>query len=217
MGKGRWFIFSERVVMSISNVVCFAIGGGCGSLLTWYLVKNKYAKLAQEEIDSVREVYKRDEDRIRKQNEELQSEKDKDYRDNNAKAVRDYAEMTNKYGYSEISTAKTHRWQDSKHDPRVPYIVSPMDFEDTAYSHYERVELTFYADGILANSRDEVITIQESYESIGADIFRSIRDHFGEYEEDPDVVYVRNEANFTQYEITRDNRTYANVVGEVIE
>lgn len=203
--------------MRASNIICFAVGGGLGSLLTWYFLKDKYAKQLQEDIDSVKETYKRDEARIRKQNEELKSAKEKNQREENAKDVQTYAEMNSKYGYSDISTAKTNRWKDSQHDPRVPYVISPMEFEDEAYSHYESVEFTYYADGVLANSRDEVITIQESYESIGPDIFRNIRDHFGEYEEDPDIVYVRNEANFIQYTITRDRRTYASVIGEVIE
>jgi hypothetical protein len=91
-----------------------------------------------------------------------------------------------------------------------------MEFEDEAYSQYESVELTYYADGVLANMRDEVITQQDSYETIGPDIFRSIRDHFGEYEDDPDVVYVRNEMNLIHYVITRDRRTYADCVGDMI-
>ena len=200
--------------MKIGYAISFAVGGAAGSLLTWLILKDKYAKIAQEEIDSVREIYARDGDRIKRQNEELESEKESDRRDKNAKDVRDYAGMVNKFGYSEVSTAKTNRWNDSKHDPRVPYVISPMDYEDQAYAHYESVELTYYADGVLANSRDEVITQQESYESIGPDIFRNVRDHFGEYEEDPDVVYVRNESNFIHYVITRDNRTYSSVIGE---
>lgn len=209
MGKGDRNALTERVIMRASNVICFVIGGGVGSLLTWYFLKDKYAKQAQEEIDSVIETFNRDRERIKKRNEESEREVKR-------KELKAYADMTDKYGYSDISTAKTNRWKNSKQDPRVPYIVSPMDFEDEAYSHYESVELTYYADGVLANSRDEVITIQESYESIGPDIFRSIRDHFGEYDEDPDIVYVRNESNFIQYVITRDRRTYADVIGEVV-
>ena len=203
--------------MRASNIVWFAVGGGVGSLLTWYFLKDKYAKQAQEEIDSVIETFNRDKERIKKRNEELKAEQGKSYRDAKAKETQEYADLNSKYGYSDISTAKTNRWKDSNKDPRVPYIISPMDYEDEAYSHYESVELTYYADGVLANSRDERITIQESYESIGPDIFRSVRDHFGEYDDDPDIVYVRNESNFVHYVITRDRRTYAQVVGEVFE
>jgi hypothetical protein len=37
-------------------------------------------------------------------------------------------------------------------------------------------------------------------------------EHFGEYEED--TVFVRNDHLMTGYEIQRDYRTYAEVVGE---
>ena len=202
--------------MNVGYVISFAVGGAGGSLLTWLLLKEKYARIAQEEIDSVREIYARDGDRIKQQNEELESKKESDRRESNAKEVQNYAGMVNKLGYSEMSTAATKRWQESNHDPRVPYVISPMDYEDQAYAHYESVELSFYSDGVLANSRDEIITQQESYESIGPDLYRNLRDHFGEYEEDPDVVYIRNESNFIQYVITRDNRTYASVVGDIV-
>lgn len=202
--------------MRIGHVVSFIVGGGLGSLVTWYVLKDKYAKLAQEEIDSVKETFEQNKDRIQKHREELKSEKAKENRDKKAKEVQNYAGEVNRYGYSDISTAQTRRWQDSNADPRNPYIISPMDFEDEAYSQYESVELTYYADGVLANMRDEVITQQDSYETIGPDIFRSIRDHFGEYEDDPDVVYVRNEMNLIHYIITRDRRTYADCVGDMI-
>lgn len=203
--------------MKASHIVSFIVGGGLGSLLTWYFVKDYYATRSQEEIDSVIERWSEDSERIKRQHKDLEKEKKKVDREEKAKEVKNYAGMVNQYGYSEISTAKTNRWKDSNHDPRVPYVISPMDFEDDAYANYESVEFTYYADGVLANARDEVITQQESYESIGPDIFRSIRDHFGEYEEDPDIVYVRNESNFIHYIITRDNRTYSSVVGELIE
>lgn len=203
--------------MRVSNVVWFLVGGGIGSLVTWYCVKDYYANRAQEEIDSVIDTWDRDSERIKQQKAELEKSRKEVNREDKAKEVRDYTNMVNKYGYSDISTTQTSRWKDSKADPRIPYVISPMDYEDEAYSHYESVELTWYADGVLANSRDEIITQQESYESIGADIYRNIRDHFGEYDEDPDIVYVRNESNFIQYIITRDHRTYASVVGELID
>ncbi len=36
----------------------FALGAVSGALCTWYYVKDKYEKIAQEEIDSVKEVFK---------------------------------------------------------------------------------------------------------------------------------------------------------------
>lgn len=43
--------------MKLSNVVIFAIGAAIGSLATWKFVKTKYEKIANEEIESVKEIF----------------------------------------------------------------------------------------------------------------------------------------------------------------
>ena len=42
---------------TLKNLCVFAIGATIGSLVTWKLVKTKYEMIAQEEIDSVKEVF----------------------------------------------------------------------------------------------------------------------------------------------------------------
>ena len=39
------------------GIVIFAVGAVAGSAATWYFTKTKYEKIAQEEIDSVKEVF----------------------------------------------------------------------------------------------------------------------------------------------------------------
>lgn len=45
--------------------LAFIIGAATGSVATWYLLKDKYEALAQEEIDSVKEVFLRREQELR--------------------------------------------------------------------------------------------------------------------------------------------------------
>ena len=42
---------------TLSNFIIFATGAAIGSVVTWKIVKTKYEQIAQEEIDSVKEVY----------------------------------------------------------------------------------------------------------------------------------------------------------------
>ena len=42
---------------TFKNVLIFAAGAFIGSAVTWKLVKTKYEKIAQEEIDSVKDFY----------------------------------------------------------------------------------------------------------------------------------------------------------------
>ena len=47
--------------------LAFIIGAATGSVATWYLLKDKYEALAQEEIDSVKEVFLRREQELKDQ------------------------------------------------------------------------------------------------------------------------------------------------------
>ena len=40
-----------------TNFIMFTAGAAVGSVVTWKLLKTKYERLAQEEIDSVKEVF----------------------------------------------------------------------------------------------------------------------------------------------------------------
>ena len=54
---------SNKALFSLA----FIIGTVTGSVVTWYLLKDKYEALAQEEIDSVKEVFLRREQEIKDQ------------------------------------------------------------------------------------------------------------------------------------------------------
>ena len=49
---------------TLSKVLIFAAGAAVGSVVTWKICKNKYETLAQEEIDSVKEVFSVKKDEI---------------------------------------------------------------------------------------------------------------------------------------------------------
>ena len=54
---------SNKALLSLG----FIIGAATGSAVTWYLLKDKYEALAQEEIDSVKEVFLRREQELKDQ------------------------------------------------------------------------------------------------------------------------------------------------------
>lgn len=79
----------------------------------------------------------------------------------------------------------------------VSYVISPSEFGE---ADYEEIELTYYADGVLAEDR-EIIDDPEFV--VGPNAL----DSFGEYEED--TVYVRNDARRCDYVILKDFRNYS--------
>lgn len=171
---------------TFKNVLIFAAGAFIGSAVTWKLVKTKYEKIAQEEIDSVKEVYSR-----------------KKASGMTAKAgveeteQRLYEEVLHDSGYSNPSEEKV----EGSENVKKPYVISPDEFGEI--DEYDRISLTYYADQILTDEDDELV--EDVEETVGFDSLN----HFGEYEDDS--VFVRNERLKTDFEILLDQRKFSEI------
>ena len=55
-------------------IFSFLIGAGVGSITTWKLLKTKYEQIAQEEIDSVKDVYSKNYRNNEEDNEDIPDE-----------------------------------------------------------------------------------------------------------------------------------------------
>lgn len=191
---------SNRSLFSLG----FIIGAVSGATVAWYLLKDKYETLAQEEIDSVKEVFARRE----------QEMKDETVKRNVAEGIKDsdrtkpdlkeYAEQLKKNGYTRYSDLSADDEGVSDKQTK-PYVIPPEQFGDN--EEHEQISLTYYADGVLADENDEVI--EDVEDAVGIDSLN----HFGEYEDDS--VFVRNDARKCDYEILLDQRTYSEVVEDM--
>lgn len=191
---------SNRSLFSLG----FIIGAASGATVAWYLLKDKYETLAQEEIDSVKEVFARRE----------QEMKDETVKRNVAEGIKDsdrtkpdlkeYAEQLKKNGYTRYSDLSADDGGVSDKQTK-PYVIPPEQFGDN--EGHEQISLTYYADGVLADENDEVI--EDVEDAVGIDSLN----HFGEYEDDS--VFVRNDARKCDYEILLDQRTYSEVVEDM--
>lgn len=178
--------------MKAMPIITFAIGAAVGSVATWFLVKTKYEQLAQEEIDSVKEVFsKREKTKHVEIPEEEHEESDETEID-----IREYASKLNEEGYTDYSEVELVK------DVEKPYVITPDEFGEI--DEYEKISLTYYADMILADDMDELIEDVEDivgFESLGT---------FGRYEDDS--VFVRNDQLKADYEILKDLRRYEDVI-----
>lgn len=200
---------------TLKGVLIFVLGAAAGSLATWKLIEKKYKDIAQEEIDSVKDTFSKmkkneypdkledypdfeefdDSDDVE---EEPKSEQKIDR--NNKPDIVEYAKILSETGYTnyaERQDKKEKKGVEPVEDER-PYVISPDEFGEK--DGYENVTLTYYADGVLTDYFDNVISNVD--EVVGFDSL----DHFGEYEDD--VVFVRNEKMETDYEILRDLRDF---------
>ena len=204
---------------TLKGVLIFVLGAAAGSLATWKLIEKKYKDIAQEEIDSVKDTFSKmkkneypdkledypdfeefddSDDSYDFDDEEPKSEQKIDR--NNKPDIVEYAKILSETGYTnyaERQDKKEKKGVEPVEDER-PYVISPDEFGEK--DGYENVTLTYYADGVLTDYFDNVISNVD--EVVGFDSL----DHFGEYEDD--VVFVRNEKMETDYEILRDLRDF---------
>ena len=162
----------------------FAAGVSIGAVTAWLYAKKKYERIAQEEIDSVKEAF-------------LRHETNKDAAIVQAEMSKKYEDVLLQENYISCADVSSRTVEDDV-DIDAPYVISPDEFGEAC--GYERISLTYYADGTLADDNDEVV------DDIGIDFLP----HFGEYEEDS--VFVRNDQRQCDYEILRDHREYADVL-----
>lgn len=179
-------------------LVAFLMGVGTGVAGSWHYAKKKYERIAQEEIDSVKEVFARRDNRPK--DETGVKTTVEGLKDSEKPSISEYAAILQKAGYTDYSNANPEEKETEMADK--PYVILPEAFGED--EDYECISLTYYADKILADENDEMI--EDVEETVG---FESLS-HFGEYEDDS--VYVKNDTRRCYYEILLDERDYSEVI-----
>lgn len=199
--------------MSKINFAMFLAGATVGAAGAWFYCKRYYEQIAQEEIDSVKAAFaERKPDVLKnakKDFEENSNESNKQKADM-AKLKPDlvnYAAKLQEQGYTNYSNIgeETNIKKGNEEDDTVvdePYVIPPEEFTN---SDYTAISLTYYSDGVLADDEDE--RVENIEDTVGADF----AEHFGDYEKD--CVHIRNDRRRCDYEICKDNRTFAAVAG----
>lgn len=186
---------------TLSNFLIFTAGVGIGAAATWQFFKTKYERIAQEEIDSVKDVYssKTTDDISEKQHAIQKFEKTVD-------DMRTYVAKVSENGYGDYNESMTKlKNNEGVTDMDEPCVISPEEFDNIDDTEYEVNTLIFYADGVLADDFNN--RIEDVEFMVGSDWMN----HFGEYDEDKDTVYVKNEKLKKAYEILLDEELYSNV------
>ena len=201
----------------LSTVIAFFAGAAVGGATVWYITKERYAQLAEEEINSVKEAYAHREQKKEKVDEVMQRYRGEGEDTDEPKtpvvtaklaekeSISEYAKRVQNGAPMEYSKTVVPPKAETREEPvqsensgDVPYVISPDEFDEL--EGYTPISLTYFADGVLA---DEYGVIVDNVEEIVGDGLN----HFGEYEED--AVYVRNDAKRCDYEILKDERKYA--------
>lgn len=218
----------------MKNVFIFLAGVGVGSLVTWKYVERKYRSLAEEEIESVKELYKEKlaeksefnkqkvetikEDIQKKEIEKNNQELEKII--NNQKYVTgtDYAkegtesvQVEDLRGEPGISGDPKGDIDDEEYlvDTQEDHLVPnpPYVITEDEFGEFgnEEKTLIFYSDSVLADDDDDVIVDPEAVVGNALEEFN-----------DPmtERVFVRDEKEEIDYIILRSEKTFSEVNSE---
>ncbi len=192
----------------IASVISFIIGAGVGAAGSWYFLKSVYEQRTQEEIDSVKLAYA---NKFDKPSADVDADISED--DNEQLNITEYAEIIRDNGYQKTDYNAISKSTDDDSEAEIekepiiesvekPYVIAPEEFGE--YEDYQKISLTHYSDGNLADIHDNLI--DDVDEIVGSDY----ANHFGEYEDDS--VHIRNDAKKCDYEILADERDWVDVI-----
>jgi hypothetical protein len=175
-------------------VLAFTSGAAVGAVVSWKLLKTKYEQIAQEEIDSVKEMYSTSTETEDTDIYEVESAAEE-----STNPKEEYKTILESEGYTNYSRVKTEKGESAIMDTERPYVISPDEYGE--FEGYDTETLNYYADGVLTDDQGNVI------DDVDGLVGEASLKTFGKYEDD--AVHVRNDALKTDYEILADVRTFA--------
>ena len=118
----------------------------------------------------------------------------------------EFEEMEEINDYEE-NLARIDEMAAAKENSVAPYFIEGSEFHNSK-QWYDKISLNYYeGDDTLTDDRDDEILRNEWIDICGEDF----RDWFGRDEDDPDIVFVRNDQRGTDYEICRVLGRYTDV------
>lgn len=184
---------------TLSNVLIFTVGAAIGSAVTWYFVKTKYERIAQEEIDSVKEEFtKHTYDGPQDADEADTEQNDIPEEEPVCNSKEKYTGIVKTLGYHNYSDVEPTLMETKKKDISTnARVITPDEF---GTEDYKIVELTYWADGVVTDTKNKRI------KDVGS-LLGDTLERFGEYERD--ALHVRDDAKKIDFEILRDLKKYS--------
>ena len=178
----------------MKNLFIFLLGTTAGSLITWKLIEDKYKKIADEEIESVKERFKEREKKEKKSKNEYNTYKDiiKDLNYDNDEENKESENNIKKFSTSVSELVKENIDNVQKENQRLSNIEIITSDEFGDLEGYDSSYWTLYSDNILVDDFNNVITDPKLFLGNALDNFN-----------DEDSVFVRNHDTSTDYEILK--------------
>lgn len=209
----------------MKGLLIFVGGLIVGAGATYIIQKNKYEEMVKEELEEMREHYESESNKKcggsepkKEEKTKLASEYGETKDDKKERPQNRYNSLTRDEVYErnkeEIEKNEEiiniNRYATSNEDLtaankyHTPHIVTPDDFGSICGFDVA----TFYinADDVVLNDRQEQMDEEEIIKITGMSAYE-INKHFGDYENDPDSVYIRNMELKIDYEFLKDGES----------
>lgn len=178
----------------MKNLFIFLAGAAIGSIATWKIIEKKYKDIADEEIESVKQVFKERQEKISNIG-------------SNVNNFETYKDIIKDLSYEKEDSEVEEKTNESNDisleediDRSKPYVISPEEYGEIF--GYETKSWTYYADDVLVDEFDQIVEDPELYIGDGLK-------HFGEFEDDS--VFIRDEKASTDYEILRVTEEFSKI------
>lgn len=169
--------------MNKYTLISFVVGGICGSIASYFYLKNKYNKELDKMFD---ELYNNIDSEFEKDGEDNEDSEDeeKDGKENNEDEDKDSEND------DEIIEGRTFSYTNEP-----PIIIDETEYgEDTGYAC---VTLEYYINNdILIDDTDRSSPIEDVIKAIGEGMYNTLKES-----KDGDIYYVKNDNYMIYYEI----------------
>ena len=200
----------------------YLLGALTGSVAVFFVLNEKYKKIADDEINEIRNLYKEQTKKFREETEAYQEEVDKlntelkwkeledlDEEDENDDEMTEYEKFVEsdilkhqdhnqRVNYSSSINYKDIPEEDRPYREDDAFVIAPEHFGED--EDMDVCTLYYFADGTLTD--DNYVPVNDVIFTVGEDAL----DSFGTYEED--CVYVENPKLHSYFEILKDPRTF---------
>ena len=177
----------------IKGLLIFAAGAVAGTVAGIGISKRHFEAIAAQEINEVRDYYRKVNKELEEQKEEQKEEQENTKKEEVVEeTIEEYNNIIKHGNY--VPTEEIDDEEDDYSDDE-PYIIDPSEFGNNG--NYATQTCTYFADGVLVDDVDEVIEDPEKLVgNLHVDIFRDF---------DATSVYVRNDWMKMDFEILKDD------------
>lgn len=196
----------------LKTILVFTAGLICGGAGAYITTKTQYERILEDEINSVKEIYKNRQPLVVKEVEEEHNEEttegDNDEPQITEQDRKDYNSILKESGYvnyTKYMNGEEENKETMVDDRRdIPYVIEPEEFGEDGF---DTQTLTYYADGVLVDDLDDIV--EDPDVVIGLENLK-VFEEFG-----ASSVIVRNDIFKVDYEIIKDDWNYSDLKQDV--